>query len=151
MDVNLLAGRVKIKETSALPKGNHAKADAFRKMVVKLLEGQGQKAKAAGVFGQDPLIEIDGETRAAAQELISEDGYFGDKQTSERILCFARGLAGGEPAKFGILKDAVIQGFKEAEKIWGDELPEICERTFEAVMNGFAETEAEYCPVAASA
>ena len=54
-----------------------------------------------------------------AAELISEDGYFGVAKTSQRISDFVINLAGDDPEKLRTGRDAVLQGFKEAEKALG--------------------------------
>jgi len=48
-------------------------------------------------------------------------------------------LTGGDPSKIDLLRDAALKGFAEAEKVWGGELPEISQKTLEAVKNGFDE------------
>jgi hypothetical protein len=82
---------------------------------------------------------VDAATKAQAQEDISENGYWGVKQTSERILDFAKALAGDEPNKLEKMRSAFEKGYKQAEKTWGGELPDISKQTFDAVMKGFDE------------
>ena len=82
---------------------------------------------------------VDAATKAQAQEDISENGYWGVKQTSERILDFAKALAGDDPEKLEKMRSAFEKGYKQAEKTWGGELPEISKNTFDAVMKGFDE------------
>ena len=82
---------------------------------------------------------VDAATKAQAQEDISEDGYWGVKQTSDRILDFAKALAGDDPDKLEHMRSAFEKGYKQAEKTWGGELPDISKQTFDAVMNGFDE------------
>lgn len=82
-------------------------------------------------------IEVDEATRAKAEEEISEDGYYGVKQTSARILDFAKAIAGNDPAKIEEMRAAVQKGFDQAERMWGDKLPEICQKTYDTVMSGF--------------
>ena len=82
---------------------------------------------------------VDAATKAQAQEDISENGYWGVKQTSERILDFAKALAGDNPEKLEQMRAAFEKGYKQAEKTWGGELPEISKNTFDAVMKGFDE------------
>ena len=82
---------------------------------------------------------VDAATKAQAQEDISENGYWGVKQTSERILDFAKALAGDDPEKLEQMRSAFEKGYKQAEKTWGGELPEISKNTFDAVMKGFDE------------
>lgn len=84
-------------------------------------------------------FEVDEATRKQAQEDISEDGYWGVKQTSERMLSFAKALTGGDPAKAEEMRAAIQKGFEQAEKLWGGELPEISKQTYDAVMKGIDE------------
>ena len=80
---------------------------------------------------------VDAETKAQAEADIAEDGYWGVEQTSERILDFAKALSGNDPDKADLLLDAFKKGFKEATKTWGDELPDISKRTYDAVLEKF--------------
>ena len=89
------------------------------------------KALASGNF------TADADTIAKAKEDISEDGYWGVKQTSERIFDFAQALAGDDEEKMQAMKKAVEKGFKEATKAWGKELPDISKNTYNAVMDKF--------------
>ena len=89
------------------------------------------KALASGNF------TADADTIAKAKEDISEDGYWGVKQTSERIFDFAQALAGDDEEKMKTMKEAVEKGFKEATKTWGKELPDISKDTYKTVMDKF--------------
>ena len=109
----------------------------------------GKQAKAYGVANsEDESIwrflakgdfTVDAATKAQAQEDISENGYWGVKQTSERILDFAKALAGDDPEKLEKMRSAFEKGYAQAEKTWGGELPEISKQTYDAVMKGFDE------------
>jgi hypothetical protein len=70
-------------------------------------------------------------SKEEAEELISEDGLFGIKQTSQRIANFVINGAGGDEKMFRAGREGMIQGFKDAEKLWGDKLPEISKKTME--------------------
>lgn len=80
---------------------------------------------------------IDEAAKKKAQEEISEDGYWGVKQTSDRILDFAKALSGDDSSKADLLLDAFKQGFKEATKTWGKDLPDISQKTYDAVVEKF--------------
>ncbi|MER1985050.1 MAG: hypothetical protein ABS948_04065 [Solibacillus sp.] len=82
--------------------------------------------------------EVDADTKAKAQEAISEEGYYGVKQTSERLYDFALAMLGGDPEKMKMMESAFEEGFKEATKSWGKELPEISKQTYDAVKEKFA-------------
>lgn len=81
-------------------------------------------------------LEVDDSTRLNAQQEISEDGFWGVKQTSERAIAFAKALSGGDPSKIALLKNSIEEGYKAAEKSWGGKLPEICKQTQEATLKG---------------
>ena len=80
---------------------------------------------------------VDEATRAQAQADIADDGYWGVDQTSDRILDFAKALSGNDPEKADLLLDAFKKGFKEATKSWGQDLPDISQRTYDAVVEKF--------------
>ena len=86
---------------------------------------------ASGDFTVDPA------TKAQAQADIAEDGYWGVKQTSERIFEFAMALSGGDEETMEKMREAVEKGFGEATKAWGRDLPEISSNTYDAVMEKF--------------
>ena len=75
---------------------------------------------------------VDAATKAQAQADIAEDGYYGVKQTSERMFQFAMALAGDDVDKMKEMQEAMQKGYKQAEKTWGGELPEICQKTMDA-------------------
>lgn len=75
---------------------------------------------------------VDAETRAQAQADIAEDGYYGVKKTSERMFEFAMALSGGDMDKMKELQSAVEKGYKQAEKTWGGNLPDISKQTLDA-------------------
>lgn len=80
---------------------------------------------------------VDAETKAKAQEDISEDGYYGVKQTSQRMFDFACALAGDDEDKMKEMQKAIEKGYKQAEKTWGGELPELCKKTLDATNKMF--------------
>ena len=80
---------------------------------------------------------VDAETKAAAQEAISEDGYWGVEQTSQRIFDMAVALSGGDSAQMDKMLAAFQKGFKQATDTWGKELPDISQKTYAAVMEKF--------------
>ena len=76
-----------------------------------------------------PIAEL---SQDEAAELVSEDGIFGIKQTSERIANFVINGAGGDEEMLRAGREGMLQGFKEAEAMWGGELPEISQKTMQA-------------------
>lgn len=79
------------------------------------------------------------EVKAQAQADIAEDGYWGVEQTSDRILDFAKALAGDNVSKAEELLEAFKEGFSQATKTWGKDLPDISQKTYEAVEKKFNE------------
>lgn len=75
--------------------------------------------------------------KAQAQQDISEDGYWGVNQTSDRIIDFAKALSGNDSSKAEELLDAFKKGFKEATKTWGSTLPDISQKTYDSVVEKF--------------
>ena len=82
---------------------------------------------------------VDEAARAKAQEEISEDGYWGVNQTSQRMFDFASALAGDDVDKMKDMQAAMEKGYNEATKSWGKELPEICKQTLDAANKLFEE------------
>ena len=82
-------------------------------------------------------FEVDEATKLQAQKDIAEDGYWGVNQTSDRIIDFAKALTGGDPSKIEDMREAFKKGYKQAEKTWGGELPEISKQTYDAVLAKF--------------
>lgn len=81
--------------------------------------------------------------KAQAQADIAEDGYWGVKQTSDRILDFAKALTGGDPEQIDKMRKAFEKGFKQATGTWGKDLPSISSSTYDAVMEKFDKWEEE--------
>lgn len=81
-------------------------------------------------------LQVDDATRRSAQKDIAEDGYWGVKQTAQRLVDFAISLSGGDKSKLSELKAAIEKGFAAAEKSWGGALPDISYRTREAALAG---------------
>ena len=109
-------------------------------IVEQLMTKQGQTFNSAnGIWSvlAGGKLEVDEATKLQAQKDVAEDGYWGVKQTSERILDFATALTGGDPSKIEEMREAVKKGYKQAEDTWGGKLPEISQKTYDAVMAGF--------------
>ncbi len=80
-----------------------------------------------GYNGQ-PLAELSQEEAAA---LVSDEGFFGLSQTAERIASFVISGSGGNENMMRSGREGMLQGFKEAEALWGGELPQISQKTIE--------------------
>lgn len=125
---------------------NKLKADAdartaqLRSLVEQLLTKQGNAYGAATDMWQflaSGNFTVDAATKEQAQKDIAEDGYWGVEQTSDRILDFAKALSGNNPDKIEEMREAFKKGFEEATGAWGKDLPDISQKTYDAVMAKF--------------
>ena len=91
-----------------------------------------RKANNMWEFLASGKFTVDAETKLQAQKDIAEDGYYGIKQTAERLFSFASALAGDDVEKMKEMQGAMEKGFKLATKTWGKELPEISHKTLDA-------------------
>lgn len=98
-------------------------------IVQKMFNGQAGVAKLSELFTPDNLKNVTAADIAKAKEDVSEDGYWGIKQTSKRLFDFASALAGDDENKMKEMQAAMEKGFKEATASWGDELPDLCKDT----------------------
>ena len=80
---------------------------------------------------------VDAATKAQAH--ISDDGYWGVKQTSQRLFDFASALAGDDEDKMREMQKAMEKGFKQATAAWGKDLPDISNKTLDAANKLFDE------------
>lgn len=132
------------KQNTAIVDKLKADADArsaqLKSLVEKMMTKQGQTIGTADdmwKFLASGNFTVDAATKAQAQEDISEDGYWGVEQTSDRILDFAKALTGGDPDLIDKMQKAFEKGFSAATKSWGKELPEISQKTYDAVIEKF--------------
>ncbi|MBN2644776.1 MAG: hypothetical protein JXR59_04805 [Desulfuromonadaceae bacterium] len=105
--------------------------ELLRSLVIDTFQEQGIATKIA--VG-DETIDLQSLTPEEAQGLISEDGYFGVDQTSQRIVDFAISMAGNDPTRFEAILAGFEDGFAEAEKAFGGTLPDISYQTRDAVL-----------------
>ncbi len=68
-------------------------------------------------------------TQDEAKDLVSEDGFFGVTQTSERIANFVLAGAGSDEGLLRAGREGILRGFDEAETMSGGELPDISHQT----------------------
>ena len=120
--------QMKLDMTSKLNDMQNLVATMFKKQGITFANSDEMWHKlASGEFSADA------ETIAKAKADIAEDGYWGVKNTSERMFDFAKALAGDDKEKMKKMQEAVEKGFKEATKAWGRDLPSISKDTLDAV------------------
>ena len=129
-----------------------ARTSQLRSLVEKMFLQQSEKATTATgdiwKFLASGEYTVDAETQAAAKEAISEDGYWGVEQTSQRIFDMAMALSGGDEEKMDKMLEAFEEGFAQATEAWGKELPDISQKTYAAVQEKFANYKNEQAKVA---
>ncbi|MBL1244573.1 MAG: hypothetical protein COA39_009335 [Sulfurimonas sp.] len=78
-----------------------------------------------------PIAELSQEEAGA---LVAEDGFFGIEQTSERVANFVITGSGGDENRLRSGREGMLQGFKDAESMWGGTLPDISQKTMKAAL-----------------
>jgi hypothetical protein len=119
------------------------KNEGMKDMVAQLL-GQATNA-AAGKDGKG--LTLESIMKSFDLDYIESDGsedFWGAEKTANRILDFAKSLAGNDEKAFQKVKAAFEKGFGECEKIWGGKLPGVCYDTVDNVRKGFDEWEKEF-------
>ena len=106
-------------------------------IVSQMLSKQGNVSNLSQMFSPENLKKVTEADIAQAKQDISEDGYWGVKQTSQRLFDFASALAGDDVEKMKEMQAAMEKGFKKAEKAWGGKLPDICQDTINAANKMF--------------
>ncbi len=122
-------------------KNDHVRqTETFKAMVRAMIEKQGYAVSdvlKALDQGESPVVLVDEATQLEAQANIADDGYWGVEQTANRILDFAKAVSGNDPSKIDMMIGAFKQGFEEAKKAFGGTLPDISQKTYDRVMEGF--------------
>ena len=115
---------------ASMKKELSSKNEQLQNLVNKLLSNQAKKYISLYDMFKD--IQVDEQTKIQAQKDISDDGYWGVEQTSDRLVSMAKALSGGDSSKADAMISAIEKGFDEATKAWGDKLPDICQKTIDA-------------------
>lgn len=78
-----------------------------------------------------PLAEL---STDEASSLVSEEGFFGLRQTAKRIADFVIKGSGTDLERLKAGREGALKGFHEAEKMWGEKLPELSQKTIESAL-----------------
>lgn len=116
------------------------KINQFREMITGMLGKQAGSSDRA-LFNKKSLEEMVSKASPAqiaqARKDVEKGGYYSEDAVTDRIMSMAEALAGGDESKISVLRKAVEKGFKEAESIYGGQLPEISQNTYKKVMDRF--------------
>ena len=130
-------GKVDQATIDKLKADSEARNQQLQSLVQKMFAKQGKTFSTAEemyALLRSGNYEVDPSVKAQAQEDISEDGYWGVEQTSDRLVSFAQALSGGDTEKADELIEAIKKGFEQATEAWGDKLPDICQRTLDTTI-----------------
>lgn len=130
--INKMSAEDRANLVQQLKQDDEMRRSQLSSLVQKMLTGQAGVAKLADLFSPENLKNVTEADIAKAKEDISEDGYYGVKQTSQRLFDFAAALAGDDVDKMKDMQKAMEKGFKMAAGAWGAELPDICKETMAA-------------------
>ena len=83
-----------------------------------------------------PLLEL---SQDEASALVESDGFFGVDQSAQRASDFVIGFAGDDVSLLQEGRKGIVQGFAEAEKLWGGKLPDIAYETQEKTLQAIDE------------
>ena len=104
------------------------------KEVLDFLSGKesqsGMNLENTGYTGK-PISEL---SQDEAKELVSDEGYFGVTQTSDRVANFVFSFAGDNLEILEKGREGIVKGFEEAKELFGGELPEISYKTQERTL-----------------
>lgn len=90
----------------------------------------------SGTFGQSAATDalLSGSTGVAASDgTASEEDPWSAEAVSDRIVDFAKTISGGDTTKLNLLRDAIEEGFRQATKSYGSELPDISKQTYDLI------------------
>lgn len=123
--------------TSSITQGNtltQATLSSNQKEVLDFLSGNETTTKMSleniGYEGK-PITELSVDE---AKDLVSENGFFGVTQTSNRVSNFVLNFAGNDLELLQKGREGIVQGFDEAKKMFGGELPKISYKTQERTL-----------------
>jgi hypothetical protein len=129
-------------EINKLISDNEKRINEFKETIRRMIVKQGEKSNLT-LFGKKLNVSIEDSQKAAKS--IADGGEYSIDAVATRIIDMAKALSGGDKSKIGLLRDAVKKGFEEAglEFNDGEGLPDICNKTYDEIMNRFDEWEKE--------
>ena len=73
-------------------------------------------------------------TQGEAKALVSQGGFFGIDETSSRVTSFVMNMTGDNLEALQESRKGLVQGFEEAKKLFGGDLPDISFKTQEKTL-----------------
>jgi hypothetical protein len=135
-DINKKSASDRAAIVEQMKKASEDQRQSLIDMVEKMMSNQAGKSKVANGSLISGTVTEEARRKAAAE--ISEDGYWGVKQTSQRLFDFASALAGDDVEKMKKMQDAMNKGIGQAAAKLGG-LPSIGQQTQDAANQLFKE------------
>jgi hypothetical protein len=137
--INKMSAEDRAALVQQLKADQESRQQSLTNIVSQMIGKQANASNLASIFSPENLKNVDAATIAQAKEDVSEDGYYGVKQTSQRLFDFASALAGDDEDKMKEMQEAMQKGFEKATKAWGTKLPDICQQTIDAANQLFTD------------
>lgn len=131
-------------DVASMLEESNRKVQEIINLILPLMRQQGLEIDKI-VSGEQKLT-ADAATIEKAKAAIAEDGELGVRQVAERILNFAKSVIGNDPEKIAAIRAGVEKGFKEATEMLGGKLPDISQKTYDAIMGEFDRWESQGLP-----
>ena len=135
---NVTSKKLSADEIASLKADADKATENLRKLVEELILKQDKNYKKSieDSSSEDLMTKlgITTEDVEAAKQAISEDGEFGVKAVSDKLVEFAKSVSGGDKSKLSELTSAIDKGFAAAKQALGGELPDISQQTYDETM-----------------
>ena len=124
------------------------RTQAFVSMIEKMFQSQSNSEfLSVGDITKNIKLHFSEEDIEAAKESISDGGFYSVDAVATRIMDMAMSLAGDDPEKISMMREAVTKGFGQAAEtlhLKEDDMPEITKKTYSEVMKRFDDWEDSY-------
>lgn len=142
ISMNAIFVEINIKSTD-MERGNSLAQSMFSNFedgtsVIDFLSGKEFDEEGNDIFSLSdlgysgkPITEL---TQDEAEALVSEDGFFGVDKTAQRSIDFVFSFAGDDIELLKEGRKGMVEGFNQAEKLWGEKLPDIAYETQEKIL-----------------
>ena len=140
--INKMSSSERASIVSRMKADQEMRQNQLTSLVSRMMGGQATtfaNANSIWEFLAKGDFTVSEDVKLQAQQDISEDGYWGVQQTSQRLFDFASALAGDDEDKMKQMEAAMEKGFKQAAGEWGRDLPQISQDTMEAARKLFSD------------
>jgi hypothetical protein len=127
-------------DVDSLIEQNNQRIQDFTSKLMSMVTKQGEQSNLS-LFGMN--LTVTPQESAEAADSIAEGGEWSVNAVADRIMNMAYALSGGDESKLQTLKDAVLEGFKQAGFDSEDRstMPAITGQTYDEILKRFDEWE----------